>query len=544
LVESLYEKVVIKTKHNRVDFDNTYRNLYIYNPDKVAGQIVINDDKYIDPSEIDLLENIPGGVSSISWSIPNPTSPIIVLLSNAFMKPHELIFKVEQAVPVDVQNSVLNVSISNSILDVNITNSLITIVPESAAEFRIFPKAGTVWDINVTNSVLDVNITNSYIDVNINNSVLNVSVENSVLVVDQLEGAVWDINVTNSTLNVNIQNSYLDVNITNSVINVTPDTGSVWTVNVQNSEIDVNVTNSVLAVNVQNSYFDVNITNSVINVTPDSGSVWAVNVQNSSLNVNVTNSTLDVNITNSYLDVNIQGVASVSITDAVITVGTAIEEYRARVPGVQAEYNHAVLISTDNTDIWDFPYITGIYNSGNFELINLPSSETIPSVYNYKVYLFSKPLIRPSSDPRYSIVLDEENTTQYNPDGSYYSVPSGEYGEDDFLTIDLGSSYTNYLLVKFWIDFTISGGADITVKLVLQTSEDNSSWSDAATLYSFTGNENSPRQTETIIKNVENISGRYLRFVYRVVNNASSEDNLLTSPYIKILKIVLIDKGV
>lgn len=361
MVESLYEKVVITQKNGRYDFDDTYRNLYIYNPYKVQGYIVINGEKHIDPSEVDLLENIPGGVSYINWSIPNPTNPIKIFVSNAFMKPHELIFKVEEALPVDIQNT---------------------------------------------------------------------------------------------SIDVNIQNSLLDVNITNSVINVTPDTGSVWNVNIQNSSLDVNITNSV------------------INVSPDTDTIWNVSIQNASL---------DVNITNSVLDVNIQGVASVSIDEATITVDTALADIKVRYPAPQIEYDYSVIMSDSYSRSLDLPFISGIYSGGTFEILNVPADESIPmtGTTNYKAITFSKQLFRPSSGKRYSITLDEETTTS----SSEYTLDNSTTSTTVYpLTIDLGSVVTAsgvyFIGYDFKFDWEVNDftNVDIYGKMWIEVSEDNSTW--------------------------------------------------------------------
>jgi len=210
LTEPLYEKIVINSRNGRIELDRTFKNLYLHNPGRVAGQIVINDDRYIDPSEVDIIENVPGGITVISWSIPNPGSPITVFLSNAFMKPHELVFKVEEAIPVDVTTPEINVYL---------TNGLITIIPEASSIFTIQPRAGSIFSVDITNSLLDVNITNS------------------LIYVDQAENSVWDINVTNSVLAVNIQNTSLNVNITNSVLDVS--ISGITSVSIDNASISI-----------------------------------------------------------------------------------------------------------------------------------------------------------------------------------------------------------------------------------------------------------------------------------------------------------------
>ncbi|MBO8181101.1 MAG: hypothetical protein H0Z19_11645 [Archaeoglobus sp.] len=156
---------------------------------------------------------MPSGISVISWSIPNPTAPITVLLSNAFLKPHELVFKVEESLPVDVQNTSLDVNITNSYMDVNVTNSVLPVDIQNSS-IVVEQATSSVWDINVTNSTLDVNV----------NGTASVSIDSATVTVDTLSfkeknysgnglvpisATVTDSSTTKTYTNTGTKNAYL-----------------------------------------------------------------------------------------------------------------------------------------------------------------------------------------------------------------------------------------------------------------------------------------------------------------------------------------------
>ena len=418
MTESLYEKIVINSRNGRIELDRTFKNLYLHNPSKVTGQIVINDDRYIDPSEVDIIENVPGGITVISWSIPNPSSPITVFLSNAFMKPHELVFKVEEAIPVDVTTPEINV---------NLTNGLITIIPEASSIFTIQPKAGSIFSVDITNSLLDVNITNS------------------LIYVDQVSNSVWDINVTNSSLNVNVQNSSLDVNVTNSVIGVNV-TNSVITVDqALDSVWDINVTNSVLAVDVQNSVLNVNVNNSVITVDQAADSVWDINVTNSVLAVNIQNTLLDVNITNSVLDVSISGTASVSIDNASISIQTVTEEYS--LTGRVTPFSASGSTSENGTGVTVLLYENTTSNNTYLTYINgavrpkYYSGTYYPSdVYTCRFYI---QYADDTTDTLHTFTFNGSNLSGSQEFNNYIQIPPGASIKVYFYMYNPGSYYAS-----------------------------------------------------------------------------------------------------
>lgn len=490
-----YEKIILNTERNRVDLKRKYVNLYISNPHRIPGEIVLNDSISIDPGEIDLIENIPGGIKSISWYIPglNANTPIIIYVSNAFLKPHELTFKVEEALPVDV---------TNASIDVSVTNSTITIVPEAASSFRVYPQAGSTWQVDITNSLLDVNITNSIVyvdqvansvwDINVTNSSLNVNVQNSVINVEQVTGSVWDINVTNSVLAVDVQNA---------VIYVDQATNSVW---------DINVTNSLLAVDVQNS---------VIYVDQVANTVWDINVTNSSLNVNVTNTVLDINVTNSVLDVNVSGTASVSIDSATITVDTALAAISTRWPAQQLEYDYTALFGSRYSDM---PYVVTFNSSGDFELLNVPTWESIPVYRGYLAVSFSKPLIR-LQDSRHAISAVETDETTY---GTGIQFNGNDLAETDLLTIDYGATYTFDFEPWLYIHWYNQNGtstllANLYIRIYYST--DGTTWTLLDTISKIIGGTTAYDVWEYKEPLYRNITARYIKYTAEIINYSDSD---------------------
>lgn len=470
-----YEKIILNKPRGHIDLTRQYKNLYINNPNKIQGEIVLNHGVSINPFDIDLIENIPGGVKTIDWDIPGLSANnfIILYASNAFLKPHELTFKVEEALPVDV---------TNAQIDVNVNNATFTIIPEAASSFRVYPQSNSTWSVDITNSLLDVNITNSILyieqvensvwdinvtnsnlnvtiqnnelDVNITNSVLDTNITNSVIIVDQVDNSVWDINVTNSELAVNVTNSVLNTNITNSVIVVDQADSTVW---------DINVTNSLLAVDVQNS---------VIYVEQVQNSVWDINVTNSSLDVNITNTVLDINVTNSVVDVNISGTASVSIDEATITLDSAIAAINTRWPAQQLEYEYSALFGSRYADM---PWVVTFNSSGDFELLNVPSWESIPVERGYLAVGFSKPLVR-LQDSRHAISAIETDNTTYST-GTQYN--GDDFPETDLLTIDYGEVINADFEPWLYYHWYNKDGADshaVNLRIRIYYSTDGTNW--------------------------------------------------------------------